>query len=458
LTECVVYEYTFGVVDALAELDEIAPKTSMPGGEYDAEQNPDGSWNIGPFPWMPVHEARGTRKDGSEFTFAVTEEWLRRALEIAQARARDESYLGPAHENHGEARRRPAGRILATSVEPFVYQGETRPWLHGRLMYVPEAQYARIRSGELIYASPEVLSFAAGEVDSLALMSDVVPAFRGPPITIGRETPHPLARKSGVGKVYRAIAEDGDARVYACPSEEESMPHQRTSPPAGARMQAPKAEEDENEDELEQGLEGPGEGGTPPPPPESLPETAPAEQPAEEELTEEEKSAKMAATPRAGASYAAQLGALQASNRKLEKQLAALQRERAVEKLVASTVAELTSFGMDAAAVEADARKYAAQGDGALTIYRETAKKTALARLDSELAPPAEFTDIEGTQEGLEFLAGASSSARTEGAKYAAEHDNLVATGFAPTMSRADYVRSNLIRSGQLRPNGRGGR
>lgn len=154
------------------------------GGQYPADQNDDGTWNIRGVPVFAEHERFGHAFDAAWIAAAVT-----RAAEQYHA-----GYVAPLHVGHHPSLRvERAGYFLLTGsdVRAFGASAEPVAVALADLLSVPAHVYARIRAGELPYCSVEVLreNFDDPEIKSLALLEHEAPYFPFPLITVGDEQP-----------------------------------------------------------------------------------------------------------------------------------------------------------------------------------------------------------------------------------------------------------------------------
>lgn len=154
------------------------------GGQYPADQNADGTWNIRGVPVFAEHERFGHAFDAAWIAAAVT-----RAAEQYHA-----GYVAPLHVGHHPSLRvERAGYFLLTGsdVRAFGASAEPVAVALADLLSVPAHVYARIRAGELPYCSVEVLreNFDDPEIKSLALLEHEAPYFPFPLITVGDEQP-----------------------------------------------------------------------------------------------------------------------------------------------------------------------------------------------------------------------------------------------------------------------------
>lgn len=167
------------------------PNPGLPNARpRQAEQNPDGTWNIRDVPVfaeLPAG-ARGNPND-------VGREWMLRAIDKAKARF-SEHYVPPVHINHhkanGETKR--AGYFQLTAVRPTLHDGKPVWTIFADLLSVPPDVFAQIERGELPYRSVEIHDWQNPEINSLALLDDEVPFFRFEILSVARkEAAHTMA-------------------------------------------------------------------------------------------------------------------------------------------------------------------------------------------------------------------------------------------------------------------------
>jgi len=454
----------------------------MPGGDYTARQNADGTWDIGPLPILPAHQVVKKAPDGSEEVFEVDAGWLNKAVELNQYRAKNGPYFSPLHIGHHltpDGRwvdREHAGRITYNAVKTYKYQGVELPTMFGFLRWVPPAVYADIRAGKLAYLSAEVYDFAQHEVQGVALMSDQTPHFRLPMITIGKEVPNPeAAAKTAPAGLYRAVARRGKAVVYAC-NEGRNMPHGEAGPKGGtmARMLQAAGDIDdaalleEDEEVTDDALE------LQDAPPADLPELEPVDVEADDELTAlldmpdgdivpgEDDGGEEAAEEAAeeieddededevnimlGANYSASelaqmLATERAARRKAE---AALRTERTEGRLAGQLVKfanGMANYGFVPKEIKADAaHALKTGGKPALAAYIKGLRKSAAYQLTGgksvTTAPPASFDDEamprpSQSSEALTFLRQFSPEIQAAGAKMYQEAVAMKKSGYS---------------------------
>lgn len=409
----------------------------MPGGKYPALQNPDGTWNVGPVPLMPVHEARGRyAATGEAWSYDVDAKWLRGSVSLAEKEFKESAYMAPLHEDHRPQPGVPIpsdrnlGRMRPTGVKPYRIEGTDKPVAFGMLMHIPHAKYAEMRHGKLAgcYLSAEVNSFEKGKISSVSLMSATPPRWPFPPITIGDETPHPNAPGSDRDAIYRAdpLQWDGKAQVYADISED-TMDDEKKKKDEEEKKKAAAAMDD---------------------PPETD-EPTPAEQDAEDEdddAAKKEKAAK-AAKNAAGddAAMAAQYSALRSDVDQLKAENAALKKEKRERDIRT----ELVGLGYADDVAEQHAAKYCETEEKAAQ-YMDAARAAA----DQAKLPPKKFTDTDpglGSTEGLSYLNGKAQAVHSKAAQYSGHYDELCATGSYSEEGRAKFVATRLAAEGLIK-------
>lgn len=173
-------------LEPLIKGTKFSASTRLPGGDYTASRNPDGTWNILDVPIF-AEVPKGER--GNEMRIGA--EWMDRAVRKANARHHLRKYLAPTHVHHHDngVRTERAGYLLPKRVVMVDHPDENRkvPTILADLMFVPEATFRKIEAGELPYRSVEVADWRKPEIASLALLPDEVPFFKFPHLTIGKK-------------------------------------------------------------------------------------------------------------------------------------------------------------------------------------------------------------------------------------------------------------------------------
>ncbi len=159
------------------------------GGQYTAEQNEDGTWNVlgvPVFAELPPGERRNQ-------TF-IGEEWHRKALAHHKQKEKKKEdggdlYLPPIHVgHHDEGKDTPqAGKLQLATVTKTSLDGKEQSSLRANFLRVPQAVFDQIERGDLSYLSVEVADWDEPMIASLALLPDEAPFFKWPLLTIGEK-------------------------------------------------------------------------------------------------------------------------------------------------------------------------------------------------------------------------------------------------------------------------------
>ena len=158
----------------------------LPGGKYDARQNPDGTWDVADVPIFSTvpKGTKGAPKD-------IVEADLRAAVETHQKKFSEDKFLPRLNRlhNYGVHRPEPAGFFLPREVRPFRMGGTTRPVIFADLISVPDVVFRDLESDVLPYCSVEVRTYEPLTFGALALLDTEPPFFEFPLITIGTKSP-----------------------------------------------------------------------------------------------------------------------------------------------------------------------------------------------------------------------------------------------------------------------------
>lgn len=162
------------------------------GGQYPADQNADGTWNIRGLPIF----GENTRKFGKR-EMVVDREWLEEAVRFASESARS-GYLAPLHvRHHADSPHAPnqaehVGFVRPTHVAPMTYEGKQIAALYADYLSVPEDAFERFRRKQMPYVSVEA-PIDEKRICSAAILTDEEPFFRMPMQTIGATEPYVIA-------------------------------------------------------------------------------------------------------------------------------------------------------------------------------------------------------------------------------------------------------------------------
>jgi len=155
----------------------------IPGGNYTAVANEDGTYNVLD---VPIFGELPAGAKGNEEP--IGKAWLQAAVEKA-GKLRDGKYWAPLHTNHHDsgAKTERAGTFFPKRVGQLNYLGKEIWAVFADLLNVPAKVYQKIKAGELPYRSVEVARWTNAEISSCALLEDEAPFFRFEMLTIGRE-------------------------------------------------------------------------------------------------------------------------------------------------------------------------------------------------------------------------------------------------------------------------------
>ena len=174
-------------------------KAAIKGGEYDSDQNQNGTWNIRNVPIFAEHipPEMPNKK--------IDRQWLQKAVDVAKRRFLQDQYVAPLHIGHhgSENSTIEAGKVFPKRVVKQSYEGKQKDVLLADLLEIPEDVFKMIRAGRLSYRSVEVLDINKPEISSLAFLSHNVPFFRFPNLTTGKEV---TAQQKFSKEMYPALA------------------------------------------------------------------------------------------------------------------------------------------------------------------------------------------------------------------------------------------------------------
>lgn len=354
----------------------------LPGGDYVAKQNEDGTWNIFDVPIFAEHTVPRTKERKK-----ITAEWLQAAVDRAQKRLREDRYLAPLHVHHhgltmfGTSRApERAGFVLPKAVRKMKYEGREVNVLFADLLRIPGNVYERIRNGELPYRSVEIADINEPEISSLALLENEVPFFRFPLLTVKQVGPS-KAEKFGQDAVpafaYRA-AEPGAAVLFKFDGGK--LMKYEDSVETEEEKKKKREQKDEGK-KSEQMQENPGEEVTLKAIAELLKKIAeklgvlgsPDEAGKEEEA--EGVPAEVKAASPAGEAYSKTFAELQARIGVLEARMKAAEKERKIAGMVQAAVRELASYNLSDDAENDLTALARAGGEEAIRAYVSAVKK-----------------------------------------------------------------------------------
>lgn len=153
------------------------------GGNYVAEDNGDGTYNILDVPIFAEIPA-GVKRNADP----VGREWQEAAVLKNKAREA-EGHLPPVHIYHTDEKAvKPiyAGKMRLRDVRRISYEGNQLWATFADILGVPAEVFQKIKRGFLPYRSVEIHNWDKPEIDSLALMDTDVPFFRMPMLSISQ--------------------------------------------------------------------------------------------------------------------------------------------------------------------------------------------------------------------------------------------------------------------------------
>jgi hypothetical protein len=235
---------------------------ALPGQGYDADQNPDGTWNIRRVPIYSVHERRipvGFDSESKKLKYkklVVDRERLDMIVAHHVEKRDSESFLYPLHINHhaycggspGESVMG-AGFFMPVAVDQQLLDGDTVETIFADFVAVKPEVFKLIDRGELPYRSAEILDISESKISSVALMEHHVPYFQYPMLKIRKKLSHTEGAKaaaSSVGLVEQmtaavAYSKGGlgmeEEKKEEKPSEaSQETPAEEAAPPWAQRM------------------------------------------------------------------------------------------------------------------------------------------------------------------------------------------------------------------------------
>lgn len=128
---------------------------------------------------VPIFSAHSEElRNGKKRVFS--KEWLSKAVDKALLR-QSEGYMPPLHiSHHGSDSVEATGQIRINRLGKVKHDGELVPTIFADLVNVKPETYERIKLGQLVYRSVEIIDIDKPEIDSLALLDHETPFFRFP--------------------------------------------------------------------------------------------------------------------------------------------------------------------------------------------------------------------------------------------------------------------------------------
>lgn len=143
---------------------------------YKSTRNDDGSYNIHSVPILGR-----INKGDKDAPKTIGAAWMRKAIEAAAVRLKDDGYTPPIHiEHHGAETTARAGEFRLTEVRTLKYDGAEQPVLFADLVNLSKETFDAIMAGDLPYRSVEIHDLEKPAVNTLALLDDDEPFFKFP--------------------------------------------------------------------------------------------------------------------------------------------------------------------------------------------------------------------------------------------------------------------------------------
>lgn len=472
---------------ALPDREPLASvKPPIPGGEYRAKQNPDGTWNVYNVPVFASHSRTFTDAKGNVETKTVDKPWMMKAQARGERRILEDSFLPPLHIKHhgyGVDTRR-AGHFRLREVRQMHYEGQLRWMAFADYIAIPDFVYEMMRRGELPYCSVEIHDMDDPEINSVALLETEVPFFRLPLMTIGKEAPVSEAQRfetSGSPAVaYRSTGTNGELALFRFTQEaimkiirkkyaDLTEDDQKKIIEGKAKFEDMDKDEnkdkkagtfddhaDDDEKKKEEKLQDDGQVAPPAP-------VAPAPEPAAPQMTCEDLAKMISALPAKIAQamrvappsseevpsdiQASATGATKtdAVNYSLKEDVETLKGQRATDQFISGARAKATPYGVDVDKLEkklrAEIKQYGVNGgERWLEAYLE----------DKEIDPPTQWEGdldqvvVDGLPDEVKkFVNSGDPNAAAKAIFYSKEFDVLEARGEACT-NKEEYIRDNI--------------
>jgi hypothetical protein len=149
--------------------------------KHKAIQNEDGNWVIFDVPIFAE-----TSKDGIDFN----EEWLNKAVQLAQERFDKDRYMPPLHEEHNSIAptetkivRKGLGKFLPKATERREIEGEERCVIIADILVSPDV-FRQIQDQKYPYLSIETGNKNRPEIASMAALTSRAPEIKGSPLMV----------------------------------------------------------------------------------------------------------------------------------------------------------------------------------------------------------------------------------------------------------------------------------
>ena len=161
----------------------------VPGGNYDAEQAPNGTWTIKALPIFSEVEPgkRGNQKH-------IGPEWMNAAIAKSTELKEVQQHMAPVHlGHHGALKNKETPRVgflKPSHIGRLPIEGKSQWVLFADVVGISRNNMKDLRNLSHPYRSVEIGDWNKPEIASLALLSDESPYFKFPMLTIGQMKAH----------------------------------------------------------------------------------------------------------------------------------------------------------------------------------------------------------------------------------------------------------------------------
>ena len=161
----------------------------VPGGNYDAEQAPNGTWTIKALPIFSEVESgkRGNQKH-------IGPEWMNAAIAKAKELRFVQQHMAPVHlGHHGALKNKETPRVgflKPDHIGRLTIEGKHQWVLFADVVGISQENMGSLKNLSHPYRSVEIGDWNKPEIASLALLSDESPYFKFPMLTIGQMKAH----------------------------------------------------------------------------------------------------------------------------------------------------------------------------------------------------------------------------------------------------------------------------
>ena len=161
----------------------------VPGGNYTAEQAPNGTWTI---KGLPIFSEVEPGKRGNQQH--VGPEWMNAAIAKAKELRFNQQHMAPVHlGHHGALKNKETPRVgflKPMDVNRLMIEGKPQWCLFADVVGISQENFDQLKNLSHPYRSVEIGDWNKPEIASLALLSDESPYFKFPMLTIGQMKAH----------------------------------------------------------------------------------------------------------------------------------------------------------------------------------------------------------------------------------------------------------------------------